>query len=184
MSRIFLIADTHFGHHGVCRFLDDAGEKIRPWVDIETMDSELIRRWNDTVRPKDVVIHLGDVALNRRGLKPLSLLNGQKFLVRGNHDIFRDEEYLEYFQNIYSCHVVDNLLLTHIPVHPNSLRKYTANVHGHLHQRSVMKIVAYDQTSTEKDPRYCCVSVEQTNFAPQILEDVKKRIAAAQNPVS
>ena len=39
-----------------------------------------------TVRPTDKVYHLGDVAINRNGLKALERLNGKKVLIKGNHE--------------------------------------------------------------------------------------------------
>jgi calcineurin-like phosphoesterase family protein len=52
-------------------------------------DEALIVAWNATVRPDDIVWHLGDFAYmcsldNTAGI--LSGLNGRKHLVRGNHD--------------------------------------------------------------------------------------------------
>jgi calcineurin-like phosphoesterase family protein len=95
MPATFLVSDTHFGHAGVCRFThpDDATVKLRPWDDPAEMDEEMIRRWNDRVRPSDKVYHLGDVVINRKSLSTLARLNGDKVLIRGNHDIFRDDEY-------------------------------------------------------------------------------------------
>ena len=99
MPAVFLVSDTHFGHAGVCRFTHgDTGVKIRPWTDPDEMDEDMVRMWNETVRPNDKVYHLGDVVINRKALKTLHRLNGDKVLIRGNHDIFRDEEYRQYFQ--------------------------------------------------------------------------------------
>ena len=101
MPATFLVSDTHFGHTGVCRFTrEDGVTKLRPWDDPDEMDEEMIRRWNDRVRPNDKVYHLGDVVINRRALKTLARLNGDKVLIRGNHDIFRDSEYREYFREL------------------------------------------------------------------------------------
>ena len=94
MPSVFLVSDTHFGHAGVCRFTEDDGvTKIRPWTDPDEMDEAMVKMWNETVRPNDKVYHLGDVVINRKALGIMRRLNGDKVLIRGNHDIFRDEEY-------------------------------------------------------------------------------------------
>ena len=185
MPAVFLTSDTHFGHAGVCRFTEADGiTKIRPWTDPDEMDEEMIKRWNDTVRPNDKVYHLGDVVINRRSLKTLHRLNGDKVLIRGNHDIFRDDEYREYFRELRAYHVMNGMVLSHIPVHEASLGRFGTNIHGHLHTNRVKRARGVDaQTgavlySDENDVRYHCVCVEQTDFAPILLEDVYKRITA------
>jgi calcineurin-like phosphoesterase family protein len=186
MPAVFLVSDTHFGHAGVCRFThpDDPEVKLRPWTDPDEMDEEMIRRWNDRVRPNDKVYHLGDVVINRKALKTLSRLNGDKVLIRGNHDIFRDDEYREYFRELRAYHVMNGLILSHIPVHEASLGRFGCNIHGHLHASRVKKARGVDAKTgtvlygTEIDPRYWCACVEQTDFAPILLEDVYKRIEA------
>ena len=85
MPAVFLVSDTHFGHAGVCRFLREDGTKLRPWDDPNEMDEEMVKRWNETVRPNDKVYHLGDVVINRKALKTLERLNGDKILIKGNH---------------------------------------------------------------------------------------------------
>ena len=186
MPATFLVSDTHFGHAGVCRFThpDDDSVKLRPWTDPEEMEEEMIRRWNDRVRPSDKVYHLGDVVINRKALKTLARLNGDKVLIRGNHDIFRDDEYREYFRELRAYHVLNGMILSHIPVHEASLGRFGVNIHGHLHATRVRKARGVDAKtgailySKEPDVRYHCVCVEQTDFAPILLEDVYKRIEA------
>jgi calcineurin-like phosphoesterase family protein len=172
MPAIFLVSDTHFGHAGVCRFLRSDGTKLRPWDDPDDMDEEMIRRWNDTVRPNDKVYHLGDVVINRKALKTLWRLNGDKVLIRGNHDIFRDEEYREHFRELRAYHVMNGMILSHIPIHTESLARFGTNIHGHLHANRVMTGIK----NSKIDVRYHCVCVEQTDFAPILFEDVIKRI--------
>lgn len=185
MPATFLVSDTHFGHAGVCRFTEaDGVTKIRPWTDPAEMDEEMIRRWNDTVRPNDKVYHLGDVVINRKALPTLARLNGDKVLIRGNHDIFRDDEYREYFRELRAYHVLNGMILSHIPVHEASLGRFGVNIHGHLHTNRVKKARGVDARtgtvlySDENDVRYHCVCVEQTDFRPILLEDVYKRITA------
>jgi calcineurin-like phosphoesterase family protein len=171
MPAVFLVSDTHFGHAGVCRFLREDGTKLRPWTDPNEMDEHMVKVWNETVKPTDKVYHLGDVVINRKALKTLARLNGDKVLIRGNHDIFRDTEYREYFREIRAYHVMNGMILSHIPIHPESLSRFGTNIHGHLHSNRVMK----DGTI---DNRYHCVCVEQTDFKPILFEDVIKRIEA------
>jgi calcineurin-like phosphoesterase family protein len=180
MPAVFLVSDTHFGHAGVCRFThpDDPTVKLRPWTDPDEMDEEMIRRWNDRVRPKDKVYHLGDVVINRRALKTLARLNGDKVLIRGNHDIFPDVEYREYFRELRAYHVMNGMILSHIPIHEASLGRFGVNIHGHLHASRVMMNDPFVHRPPMIDTRYHCVCVEQTDFAPILLDDVYKRIEA------
>ena len=184
MPSVFLVSDTHFGHAGVCRFTrTDGVTKLRPWDNADEMDEAMITAWNERVRPADKVYHLGDVVINRRSLTTLSRLNGDKVLIRGNHDIFRDDEYRKYFRELRAYHVMNGLILSHIPVHTESLGRFGTNIHGHLHANRVMKPRGFDVKtgemlySDEPDVRYHCVCVEQTpDFAPILFEDVLKRI--------
>ena len=184
MPSVFLVSDTHFGHAGVCRFTRDDGSKLRPWTDPDEMDEAMVKAWNEIVKPTDKVYHLGDVVINRRALGILRRLNGDKVLIRGNHDIFRDTEYREHFRELRAYHVMNGMILSHIPVHEASLGRFGVNIHGHLHANRVKKPRGYDvKTGTmlysdEIDPRYHCVCVEQTDFRPILFEDVIKRIQA------
>ena len=148
--------------------------KIRPWTDPEEMDEEMVKRWNETVKPNDKVYHLGDVVINRKSLSIMSRLNGDKVLIKGNHDIFKLEEYTQYFRDIRGSHVMNGMILTHIPLHPRQLYRFGTNIHGHLHTNRVM----FDDKEMGEiiDPRYFCVCVEQTDFRPILFEDVIKRI--------
>jgi calcineurin-like phosphoesterase family protein len=183
MPSVFLYSDPHFGHSGVCRFTrSDGVTKLRPWDTPEEMDEELIKRFNDTVRPNDKVYFLGDVVINRRCLPTLARLNGDKVLIRGNHDIFKDDEYREYFRELRAYHVMNGLILSHIPIHEASLGRFGCNIHGHLHANRVMKASGVDPKTgevlygNEIDPRYHNVCVEQTDFTPILFENVLKKI--------
>jgi len=175
MPATFLVSDTHFGHAGVCKFLREDGTKLRPWDTPEEMDEEMVRRWNETVRPGDKVYHLGDVVINRRALATLSRLNGDKVLIKGNHDIFKLEDYTPYFRDIRSYHIMNGTILSHIPVHESSLYRFGHNIHGHLHASRVTMLDTYLNKQVA-DIRYQCVCVEQTDYRPILLEDVFKRI--------
>jgi calcineurin-like phosphoesterase family protein len=179
MPATFLVSDTHFGHAGVTKFLrNDGVTKLRPWDTPEEMDEFMIAAWNERVRPKDKVYHLGDVVINRRHLATLGRLNGDKVLIKGNHDIFKLEDYTPYFRDIRGYHVMNGMILSHIPLHESNLYRFGTNIHGHTHSNRVMKPnpSRWFPNQLVIDPRYHCVCVEQTDFAPILFEDVIKRI--------
>lgn len=177
MPSVFLYSDPHFGHQGVCKFLrNDGVTKLRPWDTAEEMDEHLVKVYNERVKPNDKTYFLGDVVINRKALPILSRLNGDKVLIRGNHDIFKDEDYTKYFRSLRGYHVMNGLILSHIPVHSESLGRFGCNIHGHLHANRVMRDLALCGRNDAIDPRYHNVCVEMTDFAPILFEDVVKRI--------
>ncbi len=183
MPAVWLTSDTHFGHEKTCTvFKREDGSPLRPFASAEEMDEFMIKAWNERVKPKDKVYHLGDVVISRKSLAVMSRLNGDKVLIRGNHDIFQLSDYTQYFRDVRGYHVMNGLILSHVPVHTDSLARFGANIHGHLHANRVMKARGVDAKtgdllySKEIDPRYHCVCVEQTDFAPILFEDVLKRI--------
>lgn len=183
--KTFLYSDPHFSHFGVCRFLRNDGSKLRPYEHPDEMDDDLVMRYNSVVAPNDKVYFLGDVAINRRGLQVLYRLNGRKILIKGNHDIFKLKDYSEFFDDIRAYHVLDGMIMSHIPVHPNNLGRFSVNIHGHTHANQVMKITGFNKktgeliySDTEYDHRYYCVCVEHTDYTPIDFETVKKTIIA------
>jgi len=183
MPSVWLVSDTHFGHEKTCTvFKREDGSPLRPFSSAEEMDEFMVKAWNDRVKPNDKVYHLGDVVISRKFLSILGRLNGDKVLIRGNHDIFKLEDYTQYFRDVRGYHVMNGLILSHVPVHADSLARFGANIHGHLHANRVMKARGVDAKtgeilySNQIDPRYWCACVEQTDFAPILFEDVLKRI--------
>lgn len=155
--RKFLIADTHFGHKKVIVFEKD----FRPFETIEQHDDELVYRWNSVVRSCDTVWHLGDVLFGEKSFETLGRLNGIKKLVMGNHDVYPAAKYLEHFSQIMGAARVSDVILTHIPVHPQQLwNRFIGNIHGHLHSREL------------DDDRYFNVSAEQNDLTPILFDEV------------
>jgi len=169
MANTFFISDTHFGHIKMIEGKDDFGNPIRPWLNTDEMDEALIKNWNDVVRDGDKVYHLGDVTMHKKYLELLTRLNGKKCLIKGNHDIFSNKEYSKYFYDIRGCHVIEGIIMSHIPIHPFAMERFGVNVHGHLHVNRIMN-------EGIEDPRYMCVSVEQINFAPIEFGSLKQKI--------
>lgn len=165
---IWLVADYHFGHEGPYnKFTREDGSKLRDFSCAKDCDEFMIQEHNKLVKPEDRVYVLGDVTFHKKYLTYLHRMMGRKVLIRGNHDEESLSTYAEYFDDVRGCHQFSGVLLTHIPVHPDSLGRWGYNIHGHLHARRVM-------SGKQVDPRYFCVSVEHTGYKPMSLEEVKK----------
>lgn len=173
----FFYSDPHFSHKNICKFVNYDGSPVRPFDNEQEMDAELVRRYNDKVGPKDKVYFLGDVAINRRGLDVLAQLNGDKVLIKGNHDIFKLSDYTKHFRDVRGYQVMDGCILSHIPVHKESIARFGVNIHGHTHGNRVMKEVGFWPFKRKViDPDYFCVCVEQTDFAPISVDEAYDRI--------
>lgn len=157
---IFFIGDTHFGHKLIA--------KVRGFgEDVEAHDEFIIEQWNSVVKPKDIVWHLGDVAFGKENLSCIARCNGNKKLVMGNHDQYATEEYLKYFHKLFGVIRYKEMVLSHVPIHPNSLEyRWTCNVHGHIHD--VMGVIP--------DERYICVNADCVDLAPVHLDHIKHHL--------
>lgn len=156
----YVIADLHFGDAGlVGGGRSTARSAARAFPDSDTMDAEMIRRWNDLVGHRDVVFVLGDIGKGDDARK-VALLNGVKHLVAGNGDDLLGLASMGLFATISVVRWLSGCILTHIPVHPSQIGRGAINVHGHLHGRTLA------------DPRYVCASVEQTDYRPVALERI------------
>jgi calcineurin-like phosphoesterase family protein len=152
----FLISDTHFGHKFSLKW-----DKPRPFQSVEEMDELMITNWNAVVKPTDRIYHMGDVVIRpKTHMSILSRLNGDKVLIKGNHDIYKLEYYTPYFRDIRASHVLDNCILSHIPVHTNQIARFKGNIHGHLHEDRVLDL------DGNIDPNYYSVCVEKINYTP------------------
>ncbi len=167
MANIFITADPHFGHYNMLEFTTRLGLPMRRFNTVEQMDDCIIENWNKVIRPNDKVYVLGDIAMKRKYISTIARCNGHKRLVRGNHDIFKTKDYLLFFEEIYAYRKLENFLLSHIPIHPESLKVHLNwfNVHGHLHN---------NVESDHLGPRYINVSTEMTNYTPVSIEEVRQ----------
>lgn len=161
--KTFLISDTHFNHKNILCFKDEFEQVIRPFSSVEEMNETMITNWNKVVSPTDKVYHLGDVAMsNFTKLKEIfDRLNGTKVLIKGNHDNLKLSQYIQLFKDVRSYHQLDKFILSHIPLHPDTLYRWKANIHGHTHQRNY------------QDKRYFNVSVENINYTPMDFELIR-----------
>lgn len=172
MGHIFFISDTHFGHKNILDFKRDDGSHQRHYKTVGEMNEDMIYKWNSVVGPKDKVYHLGDLALQVPNLDFMYELKGTKVLYKGNHDKLDISQYAKHFKDIRGAdHKGEfKFMLSHIPIHPASIKLGFVNIHGHLHQRSL------------DNPSYFNVSVERIGYQPIPLETLKEAIKNARAP--
>lgn len=163
----WIVSDTHFFHKNIVKYAN------RPLHHNELME----KNWRELVKPDDQVLHLGDVHVwyeNEPGVlnqaqELIKSLPGHKHLLKGNHDKFDLQWYLDCgFETVIADDirtVVGDavILLTHAP--DITLLDWDINIHGHIH------INGYPpECSPKRD--YRNVSIEVMNYRPWRLEDI------------
>lgn len=179
--KTYIISDHHFFHKNIIKYTR------RPFNHEYEMNAYMIEQWNKTVKSEDMVLHLGDFFAGLKGRHEqakslINKLNGTKYLIRGNHDHYTNEEYINMgFKNVGDFLIKGNILFTHYPLavdekykqpgHDLTQRLFEKNeiitiFHGHRHS-SNPKIQEFEN--------HVNVCVEQYDYIPQdlykILED-------------
>lgn len=185
MIETWFISDTHFGHKNILEYEKEA----RPFSTLEEMHEVMIERWNNTVKPNDIIYHLGDFAFGKHWVAIAKHLQGKKRLIMGNHDTYPTDVYLNYFQKCYGVVFWERCILSHMPVHPNQLgSRWMLNVHGHLHSKVVMSqeecrwVIDEEMFPGQKilervpDLNYFNVSCEQNNLTPIHRDVITERL--------
>jgi len=158
-KNIWIVSDTHFGHYNIIRYSN------RPFTTVNEMNDAMLTNWNETVKPDDIVWHLGDVYFKNPEIIPK--LYGHKNLILGNHDSGKDQNLLNNFEKIEMGKAFKDmkLMLSHVPLHKSQLVAFPdtelLNVHGHIHEKD------------SPEGPYRNVSVEKTNYRPINIEELR-----------
>ena len=180
---IYGLSDSHFLHENILKFTYDQAKTqlLRPeFSSLEDMDNKMRSLWNHTIRPEDLVIHVGDFVWTKgsseRIKEVIKSLNGRKILIRGNHD---KKSYSWYLSNgiDFVCDKFSwdyngkRVLFVHNPDHitADEYSRYDIVVHGHVH-RNLPFIRRVGNTT--------CVnmSVEMLKYRPMALLPLFNRI--------
>jgi len=164
MSKVFFIADTHFGHRAICKY--------RPiFSTAQEHDDIIIQNWNKVVTKKKYQVWiLGDMCIKNKNYdmdKLINRLNGTIQVITGNHC------HLPYYANS-RININPALVkkygfwLSHCPIHPDELRGKN-NIHGHSHDGLI------------DDNRYYNVCVEHLNYVPIELEKIREYFKKQEN---
>lgn len=155
---IFVTADQHLGHNNIIRLCG------RPCGNVEIMDRMLIEAWNSVVTPKDTVYNLGDLFFTKPTKERREIfdkLNGQKFLIIGNHDDSRTLA-LPWGRTMHYAELRSGgtqVVLFHYPMESwNRSAHGSVHLHGHSHGKSSKRANRLD------------VGVDVVGFKPIPLE--------------
>ena len=170
-------ADPHYGHRGILDYCN------RPFSSVEEMDRELIRRWNEVVKPTDEVFVLGDFSFHGsvKTQQILSQLIGRKVLITGNHDHSLSKMLHRGFDLVIPNGVLRlgsrEVFISHYPFVGEEVdgRKYPGLqfvddgqrflLHGHVH------------TAWKRQKRMINVGVDVWSYAPVSEHEILKFIA-------
>lgn len=179
MGNTWFCSDHHFGHANIVKFKDNEGNIIRSFENVEEHDEYIIEQHNKLVSPHDRVYFMGDVAIAKKNIQNVGRMNGKKVLLKGNHDIFKLNDYTPYFEDIraYKMYPTHGIIVSHIPVHlSDHNNRFKWNLHGHTHI-NLVKTSLYNLEIT--DPKYINVCLEHTEMKPVsfdwVLKEIEKR---------
>lgn len=171
---VYFIGCLHLGHESLARH--------RGFRNSEEHDAFLIQEWNKIVNKKDKIFILGDITMERSIYYQLDLLKGYKHVVGGNHDLgHHTKTMLEYVDKFSGAVNYRRYLLTHVPVHPNEVHFYKANIHAHIHHENKLEEAIVHDSYADKDSRplptkhkYINVDAKLLNYKPISFEQIKE----------
>ena len=178
MSKIFYIADTHFGHANIIRYNN------APFRSVEEMDRVLINNWNSVVTDEDTVYILGDFSWYKEHgtIVILDQLKGNKILLKGNHDRI-SQDVRKRLKGVYDyLEVNDNgtkVILSHYPM-PfwNGQFRNTVHLYGHVHNSHQWNILENWKKELQQlqdlPMRMYNVGamMKYMNYTPRILDEI------------
>ena len=144
-KRIY-ISDWHYGHDNIIAFDN------RPFKNVDEMNKVLVDNWNSVVTAGDIVYVLGDMFwcnLNV-SIPVLNGLNGQKFLIKGNHDRCNDGRFLKKFVKVTEYLEIDDdgrkVVLCHYPIPCFKNHFYGwYHLYGHVHSSFEWNMMEHDK---------------------------------------
>ena len=173
---IFYTSDLHLFHDNVIKLNN------RPFSDMDDMVKFIVNKWNAKVKKCDLVRIIGDVGYPKNQqdvenvIKIMSLLNGEKELVTGNHDakLLKDNNFRKLFNKIsaydYAKDGKRKVVLFHYPIEEwNGYYKGSYHLFGHVHN---------NEENLKAIDRRFNVGMDVNNYVPVTLDEL---IAKAKN---
>jgi calcineurin-like phosphoesterase family protein len=175
---IFFTADTHFNHSNIINLCG------RPFSNVIQMNETLIKNWNARVNDNDEIYILGDFLFKGSGLEAENIikrLNGKKYLVKGNHDKFIDDNDFNKnnFKWINDYYVLryqkTKFVLFHYPIFEwDGYFGDVVHLYGHVHNSGNNK--KEQEKFKILGKRAINVGVDMNNFYPISIEEIINKI--------
>lgn len=164
MSNKFFTADLHLKHGGIIKHCR------RPFVDYDHQWRVIKTHWNKTIKPGDLTYILGDVCWGS-DYSLLKELNGQKIVIKGNHDNektlikARKEGVIQQFYDVKGVRIDGQYIwMSHYAHRTWPLKHYGAwHIYGHSHGT-----IPDEGKSTD-------VGVDCWNFYPVSFKELQQR---------
>lgn len=179
MGKKFYIADWHYDHANILNFDN------RPFKSVNEMNEELVERWNKVVSPGDIVYILGDMFWCKMSdvIPVLDKLNGQKFLIKGNHDKCNDSVFAKKFVKITDYLEVDDdgrkVVLCHYPIPCFKNHFYGwYHLYGHVHTSFEYNMMEHTKYLMEELYGKQCqmfnvgAMMPYMNYTPRTLDEI------------
>lgn len=187
-NRKLYISDWHYGHNNILAFDN------RPFKTVEDMNAALVERWNAAVHPGDTVYVLGDMfwCNMQEAISVLNQLNGQVFLIKGNHDRCSDGRFLKKFVKVTEYLEVEDsdrkVVLCHYPI-PCFKNHYYGwyHLYGHVHNSFEWNMMEHDRFLMQELYGHPCLMynvgsmMPWMDYTPRTLDEILRLEAVYKN---
>ena len=184
-DKIFFCSDSHANHENIIKFCK------RPFKNVQEMNDELIKRWNEKVPKDGIIFHLGDFSWGGYDAWKTfrEQLNGDIYLIKGNHCLKNmTTTAKELFKDVKMQMRIEiegrKIWLNHFPLlcYSGVYRDFNGleyNLFGHVHLSN------HKERNTGRDCDRCFqmlfptqydVGVDFNEFAPISWKEVDERI--------
>lgn len=195
----YVISDTHFNDDRTFPFDKEVIKDKN--MSKKELDELQVQNWNSTVRPDDIIYHLGDFGKfsNAKALKDfVAKLTGHKILMLGNHDIelaldlrgitgyggenkaehYRaQQEIIQFwfdagFSMVYAQPTFINKFMSISHEPPQFVHVPFLRLFGHVHTSMLYRTIT---------PASTCVCACRWGFTPVSLQRIKELTTACRN---
>lgn len=184
--KVWVTSDIHFGHGNIIKY----NPKSRGhFVSVDDMNAKIIETFNSMVGPDDLTYILGDIGFCKpeQTIRFLSMMNGQKIIVTGNHDTrlvehpdFNDPAVRKVIgvqhcsaEQKFTRSVDGKKCAIHMFHHPISswdrMHHGSYHLHGHIHS---------DASDPKPEKRQRDVGMDSNHMKPYLLDDLLREMMA------
>jgi len=180
--RYWVTSDQHYGHGNIIKYA------VRPFSSTEEMNETMIRKFNERVKPEDITFIIGDFCFKHpvsqdvdAGGRPvkssqwLERLNGQKIMIRGNHD--NNNSTKTCIDCIHITYAGKRINMVHKPEHANY--DFPINLVGHVHDKWKFQeyvVNGIEHVSKDEVGVMLNIGVDQNKFYPISLDEALGQI--------